>query len=152
VLAASKAAGVHDLILHFPQGYDTVLTEGGGGLSGGQKQRIGLARTLYGDPSLIVLDEPNSNLDDVGEAALLAAVQDLRQRGKTVILITHRTSVIGVTTKLLLLRDGSAQMFGPTADVLKALQQQNQQAQQQAQQAQQIAQAPAQPAPVAAQG
>jgi ATP-binding cassette subfamily C exporter for protease/lipase len=155
VLAASKAAGVHDLILHFPQGYDTILTEGGGGLSGGQKQRIGLARALYGDPSLIVLDEPNSNLDDVGEAALLAAVQDLRQRGKTVILITHRTSVIGVTTKLLLLRDGSAQMFGPTGEVLKALQQQNQQAQQQAQQsAQQQAQqiAAAQPAPVAAQG
>ncbi|HEX8955676.1 MAG TPA: type I secretion system permease/ATPase, partial [Burkholderiaceae bacterium] len=148
VLAASKAAGVHDLILHFPQGYDTILADGGGGLSGGQKQRIGLARALYGDPSLIVLDEPNSNLDDVGEAALLAVLQDLRQRGKTVILITHRTSVIGVTTKLLLLRDGTAQMFGPTGDVLKALQQQNQQAQQ----AQLAAQGQAQPAPVAAQG
>ncbi len=148
VLAASKAAGVHDLILHFPQGYDTVLGDGGGGLSGGQKQRIGLARALYGDPSLIVLDEPNSNLDDVGEAALLASIQDLHQRGKTVVLITHRTSVIGVTTKLLLLRDGAAQMYGATGDVLKALQQQNQQAQQQ------IAQAQAQsaPAPATAQG
>jgi len=150
VLAASKAAGVHDLILHFPQGYDTILGDGGGGLSGGQKQRIGLARALYGDPSLIVLDEPNSNLDDVGEAALLASIQDLRQRGKTVVLITHRTSVIGVTTKLLLLRDGTAHMFGATGDVLKALQQQNQQAQQQIAQPQ--AQAQAQGAPATAQG
>ncbi len=145
VLAASKAAGVHDLILHFPQGYDTILGDGGGGLSGGQKQRIGLARALYGDPSLIVLDEPNSNLDDVGEAALLASIQDLHKRGKTVILITHRTSVIGVTTKLLLLRDGAAQMYGATGDVLKALQQQNQQAQQPP-----VAQAQPQGAPAAA--
>jgi ATP-binding cassette subfamily C exporter for protease/lipase len=137
VLAASKTAGVHDLILHFAQGYDTVLGDGGGGLSGGQKQRIGLARALYGDPSVIVLDEPNSNLDDVGEAALISAIQDLRQRGKTIVLITHRTSIIGVTTKLLFLRDGVAQMYGPTADVLKALQQSNQQ------QVQQVAQAPA---------
>lgn len=137
VLAASKTAGVHDLILHFAQGYDTVLGDGGGGLSGGQKQRIGLARALYGDPSVIVLDEPNSNLDDVGEAALITAIQDLRQRGKTIVLITHRTSIIGVTTKLLFLRDGVAQMYGPTADVLKALQQSNQQ------QVQQVAQAPA---------
>ncbi|HEY8025587.1 MAG TPA: type I secretion system permease/ATPase [Burkholderiaceae bacterium] len=137
VLAASKTAGVHDLILHFAQGYDTVLGDGGGGLSGGQKQRIGLARALYGDPSVIVLDEPNSNLDDVGEAALISAIQDLRQRGKTIVLITHRTSIIGVTTKLLFLRDGVAQMYGPTAEVLKALQQSNQQ------QVQQVAQAPA---------
>jgi ATP-binding cassette subfamily C exporter for protease/lipase len=134
VIVAAKRAGVHDLILHFPQGYDTVLGDGGAGLSGGQKQRLGLARAMYGDPSLIVLDEPNSNLDDVGEAALVAAIQDLRQRGKTIVLITHRTTIIGITAKLLFLRDGVAQMFGPTADVLKAIQQSNQQ------QTQQIAQ------------
>ncbi|MBC7415110.1 MAG: type I secretion system permease/ATPase, partial [Herminiimonas sp.] len=140
VIQAAKRAGVHDLILHFPKGYDTVLGDGGGGLSGGQKQRIGLARAMYGDPSLIVLDEPNSNLDDVGEQALVTAVQDLRARGKTIVLITHRTSIIGTTNKLLLLRDGVAQMFGPTQDVINALNQQQLQAQQQAQQAQQAQQ------------
>jgi ATP-binding cassette subfamily C exporter for protease/lipase len=132
VVTAAKRAGVHDLILHFPQGYDTVLGDGGAGLSGGQKQRLGLARAMYGDPSLIVLDEPNSNLDDLGEQALLQAVNDLRQRGKTIILITHRTSIIGVTNKLLMLRDGMAAAFGPTRDVLAALQNANQQAQQKA--------------------
>ncbi|WP_334187493.1 type I secretion system permease/ATPase [Noviherbaspirillum sp.] len=141
VVEAAKRAGVHEMILHFPKGYDTVLGDGGGGLSGGQKQRIGLARAMYGDPSLIVLDEPNSNLDDIGEQALVAAIADLRQRGKTIVLITHRTSIIGITNKLLILRDGVAQMFGPTDQVLAALTQANQQAQQQA--AQQRAQAEA---------
>jgi ATP-binding cassette subfamily C exporter for protease/lipase len=144
VVLAAKRAGVHDMILRFPKGYDTPLGDGGAGLSGGQKQRIGLARAMYGDPSLIVLDEPNSNLDDVGEQALVAAIRDLRERGKTIVLITHRTSVIGITNKLLLLRDGTAQMFGPTNEVLTALTQANQQqAQQQAQLAQQRAQAEA---------
>ena len=133
VVQAAKRAGVHDMILHLPQGYDTVLGDGGAGLSGGQKQRLGLARAMYGDPSLIVLDEPNSNLDDVGEAALVQAINDLRQRGKTIILITHRTNVISATSKLLLLRDGTVNMFGPTQDVLKALQEQNQRAIAQAQ-------------------
>jgi ATP-binding cassette subfamily C exporter for protease/lipase len=147
VILAAKRAGVHDMILHFPQGYDTKLGDGGAGLSGGQKQRIGLARAMYGDPSLIVLDEPNSNLDEVGEQALVNAIIDLRQRGKTIVLITHRTSVIGVTNKLLLLRDGIAGLFGPTNDVLVAIQQAQQQAlqaQQQALQAQQLAQQQAQ--------
>jgi ATP-binding cassette subfamily C exporter for protease/lipase len=140
------------MILHMPEGYDTRLGDAGAGLSGGQKQRIGLARAMYGDPSLIVLDEPNSNLDDVGEQALVNAVLDLRQRGKTIVLITHRTSIIGATSKLLLLRDGAPQMFGPTNDVLAALQKANQQAAQQAQAAQQQAAParPAAPAPVAA--
>jgi ATP-binding cassette subfamily C exporter for protease/lipase len=147
VVEAARRAGVHDLILHFPQGYDTMLGDGGAGLSGGQKQRLGLARAMYGDPSIIVLDEPNSNLDDVGEAALLQGILDLRQRGKTIVLITHRTSIIGATTKLLVLRDGVAAMFGPTADVIAALNQHTQQAAQAQQQAQQQAQAqpPAQP-------
>lgn len=131
VVQAAKRAGVHDLILHFPKGYDTQLGDGGAGLSGGQKQRLGLARAMYGDPSVIVLDEPNSNLDDVGEAALVQAIQDLRQRGKTIVLITHRTSIIGITNKLLLLRDGVATAFGPTKQVLEALQEnKNKQAQQ----------------------
>jgi len=142
VVLAAKRAGVHDMILHMPEGYDTKLGDGGAGLSGGQKQRIGLARAMYGDPSLIVLDEPNSNLDDIGEQALVQAVLDLRQRGKTIVLITHRTTVLGVTNKLLLMRDGAAQLFGPTNEVLNALQEQNkkmmlaqqQLAQQQAQQ------------------
>jgi ATP-binding cassette subfamily C exporter for protease/lipase len=124
---------VHDLILHFPKGYDTVLGDGGAGLSGGQKQRIGLARAMYDNPAVLVLDEPNSNLDDVGEAALVQAVQDFRQRGKTVILITHRTSIIGATNKLLVLRDGTVALFGPTQQVLQALQEQNQKALQAAQ-------------------
>ncbi|MFD2366661.1 type I secretion system permease/ATPase [Pseudoduganella sp. GCM10020061] len=144
VVTAAKRAGVHDMILHFPQGYDTKLGDGGAGLSGGQKQRIGLARAMYGDPSLLVLDEPNSNLDDIGEQALTAAVNDLRQRGKTIVLITHRTSVIGVTTKLLLLRDGVGEMYGPTQQVLAALQEK---AQKQIQAQQQQAQAGGQRAP-----
>lgn len=125
VIVAAKRAGVHDMILHFPQGYDTRLGESGAGLSGGQKQRIGLARAMYGDPSFIVLDEPNSNLDDVGEQALVTAITDLRERGKTIVLITHRTSIIGVTSKLLLLRDGAARLFGPRDEVLQALAQAN---------------------------
>lgn len=144
VVLAAKRAGVHDMILHLPKGYDTVLGDGGAGLSGGQKQRLGLARAMYGDPALLVLDEPNSNLDDLGEAALLQGILDLRKRGKTIVLITHRTSIIGATTKLLMVADGALAMFGPTNDVLQALQQANlkqQQAQQQAhQQAQQQAQ------------
>ena len=121
VIAAATRAGVHDMILQFPQGYDTPLGDGGAGLSGGQKQRIGLARAMYGDPSLLVLDEPNSNLDETGEQALVAAITDFRKRGKTVVLITHRSSAINVTNKLLLLRDGVAQMFGPTTQVLADL-------------------------------
>jgi ATP-binding cassette subfamily C exporter for protease/lipase len=140
VVLAAKRAGVHEMILRMPDGYDKKLGDGGAGLSGGQRQRLGLARAMYGDPSLIVLDEPNSNLDDVGEQALVRAVADLRQQGKTIVLITHRTAAIGATNKLLLLRDGQAEMFGPTDQVLQALQQQNQQAQQQMLAQQQAAQ------------
>jgi ATP-binding cassette subfamily C exporter for protease/lipase len=121
VVLAARRAGVHEMILQFPHGYDTPLGDGGAGVSGGQKQRIGLARAMYDDPSLLVLDEPNSNLDELGEQALVAAIVDFRQRGKTVVLITHRSSAIGVTNKLLLLQNGEAALFGPTAKVLTDL-------------------------------
>ena len=123
VIAAAKSAGVHDMILHLPEGYDTKIGDGGVGLSGGQKQRLALARALYGNPSVVVLDEPNSNLDDAGEQALVSAIIGLRQRKATVILITHRSTVLQATTKLLLLREGSVVLFGPTGQVLEALQQ-----------------------------
>lgn len=142
VVLAAKRAGVHDMILHFAEGYDTKLGDGGAGLSGGQKQRLGLARAMYGDPALIVLDEPNSNLDEFGEQALVAAVLDLRKRGKTIVLITHRASALSVTTKLLVMRDGAIQMFGPTKDVMAAMAEANQKALAQ-QQAAQRAQADA---------
>lgn len=137
VIQAARRTGVHDMILHFPEGYDTLLGDGGAGLSGGQKQRIGLARAMYDDPSLIVLDEPNSNLDDLGEQALIAAISDLHNRGKTIVVITHRTNVISATNKLLLLHDGMAQMFGATDQVLAELAKASQQVQQQAQRTQQ---------------
>ncbi|MGF6837640.1 ATP-binding cassette subfamily C exporter for protease/lipase [Paraburkholderia youngii] len=122
VIEAAKLAGVHEMILRLPQGYDTLVGDRGAGLSGGQKQRIGLARALYGNPSFIVLDEPNSNLDETGEAALKLAIERLHAAGKTVVLITHRTSIIAATTKLLLLVEGQLRMYGPTAHVLAALQ------------------------------
>lgn len=121
VVAAAKTAGVHELILRLPEGYDTPIGDGGLGLSGGEKQRLGLARALYGEPSLIVLDEPNSNLDDIGEIALTQAIIRLRQMRKTVILISHRPSIIRETNKLLVLRDGMVSAFGPTDQVLKDL-------------------------------
>ena len=121
VVYAAKLAGVHELILRMPEGYDTPIGDGGLGLSGGEKQRIGLARALYGDPALIVLDEPNSNLDDLGEIALTQAIVRLRQLRKTVILISHRPSIIRETNKLLVLREGVVAAFGPTDQVLKDL-------------------------------
>jgi ATP-binding cassette subfamily C exporter for protease/lipase len=121
VIEAAKLSGVHDLILHMPEGYETKVGDGGAGLSGGQKQRIGLARALYGDPTLIVLDEPNSNLDDVGELALAKSIEQLRQRKKTVVIISHRPSIIRVTQKLMLLQNGAIAAYGPTDKVLEAL-------------------------------
>lgn len=120
VLAAAQLAGVHQLILQLPEGYETRLGEGGAGLSGGQKQRIGLARALYGLPAVIVLDEPNSNLDEAGEQALLQAITQLKQHKRTLILITHKPNVLTLTDQLLILREGQLQAFGPTAKVLGA--------------------------------
>ncbi|CAI8999003.1 MULTISPECIES: type I secretion system permease/ATPase [unclassified Pseudomonas] len=121
VVEAAHQAGVHDLILRLPQGYDTALGEDGCGLSGGQKQRVALARALYGKPSLVVLDEPNSNLDTVGEAALAGAIAQMKAQGTSVILVTHRSSALAQADKLLVLNDGRLQAFGPSQDVLKAL-------------------------------
>lgn len=121
VVLAAQRAGVHEMILRFPQGYDTQIGPLGAFLSGGQRQRIGLARAIYGEPKLIVLDEPNSNLDDVGEAALVRAVMDMKARGSTVVVITHRTSIVGAVDKLVVMQDGTVHMFGPKADVLGAL-------------------------------
>ncbi|WP_306392871.1 type I secretion system permease/ATPase [Telluria beijingensis] len=126
VVTAAQRAGVHEMILHLPEGYDTKLGDGGAGLSGGQRQRLALARAMYDDPALIVLDEPNSNLDEVGEAALVKAVLELRQRGKTIVLITHRQAALNATTKLLMMRDGAVAAFGPTQKVLEAINEANQ--------------------------
>ncbi len=121
VVEAAQQAGVHELILRMPQGYDTVLGEDGSGLSGGQKQRLALARALYGHPRLVVLDEPNSNLDTVGEAALASAIAHMKAQGTSVILVTHRSSALAQADKLLVLNDGRLQAFGPSQEVLKAL-------------------------------
>ncbi len=123
VIDAAQKTGVHDMILHFPQGYDTPIGVSGGFLSGGQRQRIALARAVYGNPSLIVLDEPNASLDEAGEAALVRAVEGLKRAGCTVVLITHRTSIIASVEKILLLRDGQAAAFGPRDEVINALSQ-----------------------------
>ena len=121
VVAAAKRAGVHETILRLPEGYDTLIGDGLGVLSGGQRQRIGLARALFGDPALIVLDEPNSNLDADGEAALRSAILELKQLGKTIVIISHRPNVLGVVDKVLLLREGRVEEFGPAAEVLGRL-------------------------------
>ena len=123
VIAAARGAGLHEMILRFPKGYDTSIGEAGGLLSGGQRQRIGLARAIYGDPVLVVLDEPNANLDDVGEAALVRAVEALKAAGRTVFLITHRPGIVAVADRLLILRDGQVQADGPRDQVLAALRQ-----------------------------
>lgn len=121
VVQAAEQAGVHELILRLPQGYDTVLGDDGSGLSGGQKQRVALARALYGRPRLIVLDEPNSNLDALGEAALTNAIVQIKAQGSSVILVTHRSSALAQTDKLLVLNDGRLQAFGPSQEVLRTL-------------------------------
>lgn len=121
VIRAARRAHVHELILRLPKGYDTDIGEGGQTLSPGQRQRIGLARALYGRPRLVVLDEPNANLDHEGDAALLRALQTLKEEGVTVIIVAHRPSLLRGVDKLLVLREGAVDMWGSRADVLARL-------------------------------
>jgi ATP-binding cassette subfamily C protein len=121
VVEAARLAGVHEMILSFPRGYDTPVGEGGMVLSGGQRQRIGLARAVFGNPFLVVLDEPNSNLDPLGEQSLNEAIQRMRQKGHIVVIVAHRPSAIFAANKILSLRHGRAEMFGPKKQVLSAL-------------------------------
>jgi len=121
VVEAAQVAGVHEMILQLPDGYDTPIGPGGIALSGGQRQRIGLARAIYCYPKIVVLDEPNSNLDDVGERALVGVILELKKRGTTVVLITHRPSILGVTDKIAFMREGQLQMYGARDEVLAAL-------------------------------
>ncbi len=123
VVAAAKAAGVHEMIVHLPNGYQTEIGESGQALSAGQRQRIALARALYGDPFLVVLDEPNSNLDQAGDNALTEAIRSVRARGGIVIVIAHRPSALAAIDKVLAVANGQAQVLGPKEEVLRKLMQ-----------------------------
>jgi ATP-binding cassette subfamily C protein len=121
VVEAAKAAGVHELILTLPKGYDTEVGPGGRGLSAGQAQRIALARALYRDPVLLVLDEPNAHLDADGETALVAALKAARQRGAAALVVAHRSGMMSIVDALLVIRDGKLEMSGPRDQVLAKL-------------------------------
>ena len=121
VVDAAKKAGVHEMILRLEDGYDTRIGAAGATLSGGQRQRIGFARAIYDNPVLVVLDEPNSNLDDQGEIALVKAIKALKENNTTVIIITHRPSILQVTNKLAVVKQGLLEAFGPTNEILSKM-------------------------------
>ena len=122
IVRAAKLAHAHEMILQLPDGYDTQIGEGGAVLSGGQRQRVALARALFGDPRIVVLDEPNANLDAAGEAALLAALAELKTRKVTVIMVSHNPALMAALDRLLVLKNGALDLFGPSAAVLARLQ------------------------------
>ena len=130
VVLAARVAGVHEMILQMPDGYDTVIGSEGINLSGGQRQRIGLARAIYGSPRLIVLDEPNSNLDDVGEKALAVALQKIKETGATVFIISHRPSILSRLDRIMVMNAGTITMYGARDHVIAELAQQQAKAQQ----------------------
>jgi ATP-binding cassette subfamily C protein len=119
VVAAAKKAGAHEMILRLPDGYDTQILVGGARLSGGQRQRIALARALYGEPALVVLDEPNSNLDGEGGEALMHAIRQLKAEGRIVVIMAHRPAAISECDLLLVVHEGAVQAFGPRDEVLR---------------------------------
>jgi len=121
IIAASKSAGVHEMILRLPEGYDTIISSNAGALSAGQRQKLGLARAIYNDPRLIILDEPNSNLDDQGERDLLTTLRRIKESGRTIVIITHRMSILALVDKLLLMKDGAIASMGPKDEVMNAL-------------------------------
>lgn len=121
VIQAAKLAGVHELVLKLPKGYDTHIGQHGGGLSGGQRQRIGLARAVYGNPRIIVLDEPNSNLDEEGELSLLQVIGRLKQINCTVILVTHKPNILSIIDNILLMREGQIALCGSRSEVMAKL-------------------------------
>ena len=128
IVAAATISGAHEMIATLSDGYDTDVGDGGNALSGGQRQRVGLARAVFREPSIIILDEPNSNLDSVGEQALTSCIQEMKNRGKTVILVTHKANLLGLSDKTLMLVNGQVEKFGPTREIF-AQSQQPQQAQ-----------------------
>jgi len=121
VIEAAQRTGIHEAILRFPNGYNSQIGEAGSLLSGGQRQRLGLARALYGNPSVLVLDEPNSNLDDAGEKALVETLRQLKASGKTVFLITHRLNILGAVDRIVVLKDGRIEHYGPRDGVLEVM-------------------------------
>jgi len=121
VYEAAQLAGCHEMILRLPQGYETEIGEAGLHLSGGQRQLIGLARAMFGAPKLVVLDEPNSNLDGESEAALLRALERLKAAGTTVVLVSHRPTLVQGVDQVMVLKDGAIELLGPRAEVLKRL-------------------------------
>lgn len=121
VVQAAQRAGVHDMILHLPEGYDTPIGESGLMLSGGQRQRIGLARALYGTPSLVVLDEPNSNLDEAGDAALIEALKELKREQCAVFVMTHRLNILNVADAVMILAAGTIKAYGPREAIFKSI-------------------------------